>query len=269
LRTIYHLRSGHLSGLARQGGWAWRLIKIAISLADLVIALDVPTLEMIRHNLPQQSVVRLPNFVDCDEIERKSAPVKASDRKPDLPRLTFIGWVVPAKGVRELVEAAVGLLESLPFELELIGPSDPAYLDSVRAVGAPLESRLLVRGELPHREAMRALRQSDALVLPSYSEAFPNVVIEAMALGKPVIGTNVGAIREMIGDGQNGKCGFVVPPGNVAALKEAIAQLLIDPQGRATLGENARARCRARYDSSVAFEALKEIWISYSEGRGA
>jgi glycosyltransferase involved in cell wall biosynthesis len=108
----------------------------------------------------------------------------------------------------------------------------------------------------PHGDAVRfagfldqdgvadTLRQADALVLPSFAEGVPVVLMEAMASGKPVIATQVGGVSELVEDGVSG---HVVPPGDAASLAEAIAPWPIPKRGRAW-GRPGRARVVAEFD---------------------
>jgi glycosyltransferase involved in cell wall biosynthesis len=261
LRTVYHLHFGRLPELARSGGWEWRLIRSAISIADVVIALDSQTHRTIGAVFPGKTAVRLPNCVDVVYLDGISASALSSGEGRRTPRVTFIGHIIPTKGVIELVQAAVCLVRDVPFELELIGPSDPEYLDGIRAAGSPLGGRLLVRGELPHDEAMRALSQADVLALPSYTEGFPYVVLEAMALGRPVIGTSVGAIAEML-EGAEGMSGICVPPRDVAALSDALRTVLGNSKLRAEMGRIGRMTIETKCSAPVVFAQLKLLWQS-------
>jgi glycosyltransferase involved in cell wall biosynthesis len=99
-------------------------------------------------------------------------------------------------------------------------------------------------------------------VLPSYADAVPNVVLEAMAAGLPVVATNVGAIPEIVGD-----AGVVVPRGERRVLGTALSLLADEPATRARLGERAHQRAREHYDSERAAERLAG-WLRAVAGPG-
>lgn len=259
-KTFYHLHFGRVHFLSQEQNWEWRLLTKAIALADTVIVLDKQTRETISTFFPLKRVAQIPNFVDRDECERAKQLPSIFPRCSNLPRVSYVGWVIPTKGVLELVQAAVALADRVPFELEIIGPHDPAYLKRILDVGAPFGERLLVREEIPHDQVLVVLRDTDVLVLPSYTEGFPNVVIEAMAFGKPVIGTDVGAIREILEEGEFAPCGIVIPPKDIQALEDALARLLLDPQLRKSMGDTARAKVEREYECNVVFAKLMQLW---------
>jgi glycosyltransferase involved in cell wall biosynthesis len=84
----------------------------------------------------------------------------------------------------------------------------------------------------------RTLVGSDILVLPSHSEGFPYAVLEAMALGKPVVVSAVGALPEIIAVNSDNPCGICVPPGDSAALMDALTRMIADPELRLEMGIN-------------------------------
>jgi glycosyltransferase involved in cell wall biosynthesis len=260
INTFYHLHFGRFQVIEQARNWEWCLLSKTIVLADTVIVLDGRTREAIQTVFPLKTVLQLPNFVNLAEREQVRGLPSVFPRHPNLLRLTYIGWVIPTKGVLELIQAAVALADRIPFELEIIGPSDPVYLKQILETGALLGERLWIRGELLHEQAMVALRDTDILVLPSYTEGFPNIVIEAMSFGKPVIGTDVGAIREILEEGEPTPCGIVVPPKDVKALEDALGRLLNDPQMRELMGRNARVKVEKKYQSRAVFQELLRIW---------
>jgi len=259
--SFHHIHFGRVTVLAQHAkGWEWRLGKLAFGLANTIIPIDGRTAATLREQFPAKNIIQLPNCLNPEKLNQISFSQKPGDRQPGLVRVTYIGWVIPTKGVLELVQAASRLAGQFDFELELIGPPEPTYLEEIHKAGAPLKERLLIRNELPHDQAMMALGQTDIFVLPSYTEGFPNVVMEAMALGKPVIGTDVGAIAEMIQDDQGRFCGCLVAPRDSLALEKSLRQLLGDNIGRMEMGRRAKIIFNSRYTSTVVFDQLASIW---------
>ena len=260
LRSALHLHFGRVPVLLRNGGLQGAICHRAIALATTVIALDEYTLQAVKVAFQRKKVIKIPNCLDREELDLKSAPTKPTDHKPGLPRVTYVGWVISTKGVLELVQAAAKVSSTIPFELEIIGPEDPDYGVLLRRAGAAMGQNLIFRGEQPHSCAMQLLRQSDIFCLPSYTEGFPISVMEAMALGKPVIGTDVGAIAEMLRD-EAGDCGIVVLPRDVAGLERALITLLSDASKRVEMGGQARRVFDSRYSLEVVFQRLKKVWL--------
>jgi glycosyltransferase involved in cell wall biosynthesis len=169
------------------------------------------------------------------EIEERDA----STEREGL-RIISVGSLEPRKAAHVLLDA----FELLPPEtreqlrIELVGRTlDPQYVKKLRlrSVGFPIE----FAGEMPRQAALARVRDSDLFVSTSLDESGPLVVIEAMALGKPVISTAVGAATEVITPGVDGE---LVRPGDAAALAARIQGIVDDPEHRRRLGENARRR---------------------------
>jgi glycosyltransferase involved in cell wall biosynthesis len=135
------------------------------------------------------------------------------------------------------------------------GPADPAYLRSVTERHQPPASVSFL-GELPHAEVLAMMARCDLFVLPSHTEGFPNVVVEAMALGCPVVATDVGAIAEILGDGS----GVVVAPSDAAGLAAALRELMTDPVRRAELADRAQARVHRRYRLQGVLRQYADLW---------
>lgn len=160
--------------------------------------------------------------------------------------LVFVGRLVPIKGVRVLVEAFGRARERVPgLRLTLVGDgTDRRHLE---AMAAPHGDAISFRGFLDQDAVAKVLATADALVLPSFAEGVPVVLMEAMASGKPVIATQTGGVSELV---EHGVSGHIVPPGDDAALVEAIAALA-DPEVRARMGKAGRARVVAEFDVDI------------------
>ena len=102
-----------------------------------------------------------------------------------------------------------------------------------------------------------ALQTSDCLVLPSYAEGLPMVVLEAMAYGLPVIATRVGAIPEVLTDGQEG---FLIEPADVKALADRMLRVAGDPELRRRMGLDARRVAEARFSLDAMVDRIMDIY---------
>jgi len=141
----------------------------------------------------------------------------------DARLLIYVGRFVEAKGLLELLDAFEALAAADPsLRLALIGDGVMAdqLPDIVRRKG--LEQRVIFPGGLEPLEVARWIAAADLLTLPSWSEGYPNVVVEALACGTPVVATDVGGTREILRD----DAGLLVPPRNVDALRTALAAVL-------------------------------------------
>jgi glycosyltransferase involved in cell wall biosynthesis len=163
----------------------------------------------------------------------------AARRELGLPErariITFVGRLDRQKGVHELVAAfdaiAAGARDAEPIWLVLVGDGPERRALEQAAAGRPLGSgRLLVVGPKPLPLIARYVAAGDLQALPSYAEGTPNVVLEALAVGRPVVATNVGGIPDVVCPGVTG---LLVPPRDAAALAGALHEALRrawDPQ---------------------------------------
>jgi glycosyltransferase involved in cell wall biosynthesis len=117
-------------------------------------------------------------------------------------------------------------------------------------------SQIVFAGEASHPDAIRALAASSLVVLPSHTEGFPMVVLEAMLLGKPVIASSVGEIPEMLADG----CGIVIPPRSVDELAVALRRMLEGEELRTAMGCRAHQRAVDNYTVGPVFADLVSLW---------
>lgn len=169
------------------------------------------------------------------------APEPAADVVRDPARFTVvhIGSIEPRKGQDLLIDAVARLPNELRVRLDvqLIGRVlDPDFHARIRPAleGTPGVRHL---GPLPHEAAVRQLAAADLLVCPSRDEVFPVTILEAMALGRPVLSTAVGGVPEMVRDGIDG---LVVPPLDAQVLADALATLMQDPARCEAMGQAAR-----------------------------
>jgi glycosyltransferase involved in cell wall biosynthesis len=194
--------------LARRAPW---LVGFVLRRARVVICVSQALAEAARR-CGARDVRVIPNGVEIPvEIGRETEPAE----------VLYAGRLSPEKGIRELVEATQGM-------------------NLVVAGDGPLRSLVPgALGLLPHAELDHLYARAAVVVLPSYSEGLPLVVVEAMAHGRPVVASAVGGIPDLIVDGVTG---LLVPPGDAVALRAAIEKLLADPALRRRMGVAGRER---------------------------
>lgn len=161
--------------------------------------------------------------------------------------ILYAGRMVEEKGIRELAVAADGL-------------------NLVVAGDGPLRHLLpQSMGLQPHAELEKLYNRSAIQVLPSYSEGLPVVCIEAMAHGRPVVGSDVAGISELIVDGETG---YLVPPRNPAKLRDALLKLLDDKALRRRMGLAGRERIRELCSWDTVAPATIDLYRKAADGRG-
>jgi glycosyltransferase involved in cell wall biosynthesis len=249
--AVYHIRFGRVPHIAEAGTREWRLMRRALELAHTVVPIDFATENALRKHLPGARVLRIPNCIDPAELPAPRQPAGNEGTA------MFLGWVIPTKGVGELVEAW-SRLNPKGWRLIVAGPVEEAYKAELLKTHRP--EGVEFTGELGHEEAMKLMAGADLFVLPSYTEGFPNVILEAMALGRPIVATAVGAIPEMLSDG----CGVLIKPRSAEELAEALSRVLSDPGLREGLGSRARTRALEEFSLGAVFARYRELWKSCS-----
>ena len=164
--------------------------------------------------------------------------------------LLFAGRLGPQKAVGVLLEA-LGRISDVTLVIAGDGPERPALEGRVAELG--LDARVRFLGSVPRETVLRLFRASDASVLPSAWENFPHTVVEALAVGCPVIATAVGGVPEVVRDGENG---LLVPPGDAAALADSIERFFGDAPLRERL-HGAAARSVEGYSEEAVFTAIE------------
>jgi glycosyltransferase involved in cell wall biosynthesis len=203
--------------------------------------------------------VAVPSGVPTAEL-RAAAPARREARArlrldPDAFVVVGLGRLVPIKGFDLLVRALPAVVTQLPAaRLVLVGDgAERPRLDALaRSLG--VTARLEMTGEL--FDVTTHLAAADVLAVPSRNEGMGRVIVEAMALGIPVVATAVGGIPDVVTDGESGR---LVPPEDAEALAAALVELGRDEALRDKLGEAAQARAES-FSSAVAREKLLAVY---------
>ena len=176
----------------------------------------------------------------------------------DGTRLIFVGRLDAVKGVPVLLDAFAEARDTLPgLSLTLVGdgPDRAALEAEVTARG--LASAVIFAGYRSQAEVAALLAEHDALVLPSFAEGVPVVLMEAMAARLPVIATAVGGVGELV---EHAVSGLMVPPGDGAALRAAILQVLGDGALRTRMGAAGRAVVETRFTATTEAARLARLF---------
>lgn len=256
-RRVYMLRGLKLETAS---GWKRRLLvaaeRLACACATVVLAnsdsLAKRALEL--GVLPRRKLRVLgggsSNGVDLGRFSPGASSVREQLKiEPDAPLIGFVGRLTRDKGVPELIEALEMVLAAQPASgprarLLLVGwfdAAEDALDDSLRA---RIESHPRIHCTGMVADAAPYYRAMDVLVLPTWREGFPNVVLEAQATGVPVVTTLSTGSRDSVVPEVTG---LLIPPGYPEAIAEAALKLLGDPARRQTMGNAARAWVRQHY----------------------
>jgi glycosyltransferase involved in cell wall biosynthesis len=176
-------------------------------------------------------------------------------------RILFVGRLSKDKGAWDILEMARGLAASgARFRIDMVGiaetaEEEAALRERVREGGQA--ERVFFHGYQTGEAKARLFEEADVFLLPTYAEIFPNVLLEALAAGLPVVTTDVPVIPEMIQDEVHG---HVCKPGDVAAFTRALLDLIGDPDKRRRMGRANRKEAETRYDVSVAVKTLGDLF---------
>ncbi len=267
--SVLHIHMGRIPAIIREGRLEWHLLRRAMALASSVVVLDARSEIAIRDVLAAGKVQRIPNPIDLELVDRIRREAHCRSRKSDRIQITFVGHVIPSKGIDDLVRACC-LLSGIDFELNLVGMVESEYRQSLlrMSIGSEDWEWLKFWDELPREDALRLMSDSDVVVLPSHTEGFPNVILEAMALAKPIVATDVGAISEMLAMDTDKPCGVMIPPRTPAELAEAIRNLIMDQAKANALGERARTRVVSCFSPHHVVSMYEGLWMSLAHHAG-
>ena len=182
-------------------------------------------------------------------------------------RILFAGTIYPRKGIDVLIRAAAILRDrGVDFCAHVAGGiSDKVHHDMLHAMVAEydLGEKVIFRGFLSEDELTRDFTESFLVVLPSFAETSPMTVQQAMAAGKPVVGTKVGGVPYLVEDGVHGR---LVDAGDHVALADALQEVLSDPVRRAEMGRLAKQEAIVRFSAREVGNQLMGIYKTFLEG---
>jgi L-malate glycosyltransferase len=233
---------------------AHRVVANSERVADLVCDVD---------GVPRRKVSVIPNFLDTWALQPAD-----EDERMRLRRLLgvpldarVIGCVAnlrPIKAHGVLLNAMPALMARWPdVVLALVGDGECRSDLQRQADRLGIADRVVFAGS--RSDPVNWHAAFDISVLVSFSEGFPNTVVEAMAAGKPVVATDVGGTPDAIQDGRNG---LLVPAGAPEPIVAALGNLLADPQRAAAMGRNGRAEALVRFQASAVIPKLEQLYFS-------
>lgn len=251
-------------------GLTRRILMLTDSITCACATHIIPEGEGVRRDLLNHGITRKPirvlGYGNCQGIDLQrfdptdSTVVTEAERlrKPGVFTFIAVGRLVGDKGINELVSAFTRLNRERPAtRLILVGRAEPE-LD-------PLQPD--TEAEITRNPAIEAVGQqsdvrpwfaaADCAILASYREGFPNVVIEAGAMGLPQIVTAINGANEIIIEGENGT---IVPPRNPEALYVAMKRMITDTKWRLGLAAKARSMVASRYDQHYVRQCLYDFY---------
>jgi len=199
------------------------------------------------------------NWINTAPYLRKHFP-----KKKNTPvRIVYLGWVNRNKGIFDLLDAIKLLREEGTDNFVVdVGGNGDAFEEAMNyAKESGIADLVDFKNWVMDEAKINLLHGGDIYVLPSYREGYPNSLLEAMSCGLPPVATSVGAIPDIIQEGENG-CLFA--PGDVKILKEKLRDLILHPEKRATFGANAKATVLRNNTIERGVQAFSEVFTELS-----
>jgi glycosyltransferase involved in cell wall biosynthesis len=189
----------------------------------------------------------------------------STPRRPEPGRVLFTGGIFPRKRVLELVEAIGRVRQKVPgISLHVCGAvRDSDYAEKVREQTRRLDLQDAVRflGAVDPDQLLEEYASAAVFVLPSARETSPIAIAEAMAMGIPVVATDVGGVRELVGEG-----GHVVPLSDQQSFEDRLVELLAGTANQEALSSAARARAEAFRSEAVA-DRVHRVYLAAAAAR--
>lgn len=252
ISVVTHIRYGRIPELSLKNNWEWKLLIRVLNNSNKVICLDALTYSTLKKIYEDNKIFKILNPIDLEEIDKLNQKINEKEKT-----ILFIGWCIKSKGVEELILSWKKISNKYKnWKLKILGPYKKEYLNFLKSL---YDSEFIeFLGEKSHKDTLEELKKSSIFILPSYTEGCPNVILEAMSLGKPIISTDVGAIKEMLEE----ESGIIVSPKNIEELREAIELLLQDEDLCYKMGKNALIRVRENYALDVVMKQYQILWRS-------
>jgi len=256
-----------LTWMERQFPFLAPLLRRIVRGSDAVTAISTYTAKRLAAQVPGVDPAIIP-FGAAVDAPAAPPPYTYDGTRPF--ELLFVGRLVERKGVHLLLDALATLPPGRRVVLNVVGDGPDRAKLRERAERLGLGGRAVFHGFVTTEELQRRLERCDAFVLPAVidakgdTEGLGVVLLEAMSYARPVIASAAGGIVDIVRDGRNG---FLVPPGDAAALAGAIGRMMDDPAAARELGLHGREDVEAGFSWDVIADRLAEIYRRVASSR--
>jgi glycosyltransferase involved in cell wall biosynthesis len=206
---------------------------------------------------PGKALIQFPAWTDIDVFLQ----VGLNGENHSLQDILYAGVLIPGKGVHHLINAFASMAKDFPQAmLVVVGREENSCYaadlkDSVRRYG--LGGRVEFVEEMQQADLAERMRSACVFVLPSTSEGLGRVVVEAMAAGTPVIGSDIGGIPEMVKDGMTG---WLVPPGDEITMADRMRWVFEHPEETCEMGRHGRAFAKTFFSTEAYVDGYRRIF---------
>jgi glycosyltransferase involved in cell wall biosynthesis len=256
-RVLLHIHGGQfeqfLGGLA--GGRAW-LARRLLGAARRVIVLGAGWRQVLEPWVDPERIVVVPNGVPL------GTPVQFAVDGPF--RILCLAHYQAGKGLEDLLHAVAALRVTREVRVELFGSdAEEGYRQRLTRLATQLGlADVHIAGPILGADKEARLAAAHCFCLPSYAEGLPMSMLEAMAVGLPIVATDVGAIPEVLADGREG---LLFEPGDVAALTNHLARLVEAPDVAAAMGAAARARLMRDFSLDHTVDRMLDVYHAVAD----
>ena len=257
--AIIHFHFGRIPVIHNSKTWEWSLLCKVISSSRQAIVIDMKSYSALLKFKQYKNITYIPNPIST-KIESIAHKIDLDTVDKKKGKVIFVGHIVPNKGIFELLEATMLVPEIK--ELVIIGPYEESITKQLITIASQRDNGSWVKftGNVENEEVLNYLKDSSVLILPSYTEGFPIVVLEAMAMGCAVIASEVGAIPEILNISGDKPCGICIKPRNTNELRNALSYLMSDYEKIFSLGNNGITRVLTNYTMSIIGKEYEKAW---------
>lgn len=258
IKCIFHYRFGRIPELSEKKNWEWKLLSFIASKSYKIIVIDSSSYKTLTKEMKSSNnIVLIPN--PCSQKVKTIAETNILSKEHGV--YIFVGHVIKNKGVYELVQAFC----EIPFNYKLIivGPYERKVKEELLLIAEKKNKGEWISfiGNKEKKYIHNIMSIASALILPSYTEGFPNVVLEAMACGCPIIATDVGAISEMLNINSKDKSsGICIPPYSINDIKNAVLWLDANKENYIKFGLNGKQKVLENYTLEKIYPLYESLW---------
>lgn len=253
--TIIHFHFGRIPEIIEKNGWEWKLMKKVAKFTTQIIVIDQTSYDV----LTQQGITNVDYLPNPLSPKTENLANQHNSLSRSRNTVLFVGHILKTKGIYELINAC-GMIPDV--ELKILGVHHGNVKEELLSLANNYRPNNWVRfmGNVSEETVIKEMCQCAVFVLPTYTEGFPNVILESMVCGCPIVTTNVGAIPEMLDIRNGNNNGICISPQNEQDLRNAILHMLNNPEYAKSCGENARRRVIEMYSMPVIWSKMCEIW---------
>ena len=249
-KVVLHIHGGSFKEYLASSPLRSKYIVAILKMADVVICLSEEWLMYFKTQVGLKNVVVLSNPIELPNLSNRQ-------KGHETIELLFLGAVVPAKGIFDLLEylATNKYFISNRLRLHICGEGDKQQLDKL------LQRHNITDGVVQHGWVQNTFKSNlmnmmDVFILPSYVEALPMSILEAMSYGKPIISTRVGGIPSLVKEEYNG---WLYNPNEIQVLDNIIEEIVTDKGKMKAYGQNSRTEA-LKYDIQTIAKQLNSIY---------